>query len=732
MAVDWTSAGDQYGTPLGASLEHLLGEFGRIHEMIRARFEAASVRADEDQVFAGLCISVAEIDAFLAMRPDEIAAVTTDSTRPSVTQRVAATVSRDERTHRRNGAASRLEHLVRSFELDALDVDLLLIALLPEIDSRYERVYGYLQNDLTRRHSSIGLAAELLGGSFGRRIEVRAHLGDGAPLRRHHLLIVLDDAAQADAPLLRRGLRVDERIVDYLFEVDSLDRRISGFCSWVAPGLDFEDLALSQETRDLLVRLSAPQNDAVHGMILYFQGPAGLGKRLAAAAMCRRRGVRLLSVELRGLLRLPEAELAANVSVILREAVLHNAVVYFESFPELVGEIPPALEVLLRALLGHRGMVALAGEGVWEPVRRPGAAVFLQLIFRMPDAPMRCELWKRELGAAIPLIATELQTLAAQFRLTPSQISAVAHSARELAGWEVPRAARSGLAWLQGLCRESSGRMLQSLAEKITPRLGWSDIVLPPDRLQQLYEVYDAARYGAMVFDEWGFGAALSLGKGLAVLFNGPSGTGKTLAAEVLAAELGMDLYRINLSTVVSKWIGETQRSLARLFAAAEGANAVLFFDEADALFGKRSEVRDSHDRYANLETAYLLQRIESYQGIAILATNLGKNIDAAFRRRLQFVIDFPLPDAAHRKLIWKRVFPAGTPVAADLDLDVVARRFELAGGNIKNIALAAAFKAAADGGVVRFEDLLHATQREYQKMGKIIRDGEFAAACHA
>jgi SpoVK/Ycf46/Vps4 family AAA+-type ATPase len=227
------------------------------------------------------------------------------------------------------------------------------------------------------------------------------------------------------------------------------------------------------------------------------------------------------------------------------------------------------------------------------------------------------------------------------------------------------------------------------------------------------------------VFTTWGFGARLSLGKGVHALFAGPSGTGKTMAAEILAGALGLDLYTIDLAGVVSKYIGETEKNLDRIFTAAEDANAVLLFDEADAIFGKRSEVRDSHDRYANLEISYLLQKMEEYEGLAILSTNLRQNLDDAFLRRLAFTIHFPFPDEWDRHRIWQGIWPAQIPLADDLDLAGLARDFKLTGGNIKNVALAAAFYAAADGGRVRTEHLEHAIAREYQKMGKVLTPDE-------
>jgi SpoVK/Ycf46/Vps4 family AAA+-type ATPase len=233
-------------------------------------------------------------------------------------------------------------------------------------------------------------------------------------------------------------------------------------------------------------------------------------------------------------------------------------------------------------------------------------------------------------------------------------------------------------------------------------------------------------KYRSVVFDQWGFDRKLSLGKGLNMLFAGPSGTGKTMAAEIMAGELGLDVYKIDLSTVVSKYIGETEKNLARIFAEAETSNAILFFDEADALFGKRTEVRDSHDRYANIEINYLLQKMEEHEGVVILATNFRKNMDDAFVRRMHFTVEFPLPCEADRRRIWERIWPEETPQSADLDFEFMARRFEMPGGNIRNVAMAAAFLAASDGGVVSMSHLLHGTRREYQKMGKVVSQGEF------
>jgi SpoVK/Ycf46/Vps4 family AAA+-type ATPase len=280
-------------------------------------------------------------------------------------------------------------------------------------------------------------------------------------------------------------------------------------------------------------------------------------------------------------------------------------------------------------------------------------------------------------------------------------------------------------------CRAQTNQNLSKMAQKITPHYTWPDIVLPPDKLQQLKEMCNYVKYRHVVYNEWGFDRKISLGKGLNVLFSGPSGTGKTMAAEILANELNLDFYKIDLSCVVSKYIGETEKNLAGIFKEAETANAVLFFDEADALFGKRSEVKDSHDRYANIEINYLLQKMEEHEGIVILATNFRKNIDEAFTRRMHFSLEFPFPDEEYRLNIWQKMFPAETPKSPDIDYEFLAKGLEISGGSIKNIALNSAFLAADNSRKVDMAHIIRATKREYQKMGKLCSRSEFGKYYH-
>jgi len=414
--------------------------------------------------------------------------------------------------------------------------------------------------------------------------------------------------------------------------------------------------------------------------------------------------------------------------------VLQSAALCIQDFDSLLADDKHAslLKSLMEVTKTFALTVFLLGTRSWKPLGLLNDIAFIDLEIPIPDDGIRKRLWKSHLNGQSPLTTdAEAGALASKFRFTPGQIQDAAAAARNLARWRSPEVGPLTAEDLHAACRAQSDPKLNRLARRIRPIHTSNDIVLPADPLAQLSEMCQRVAQSYRVLGEWGFGAKLSTGKGVNALFAGPSGTGKTMAAGILANELGLELYKIDLSQVVSKFIGETEKNLDSIFTAAENSNIILFFDEADALFGKRSEVRDSHDRYANIEISYLLQKMEEYEGVAILATNLRQNLDEAFVRRLAFSIHFPFPDEAHRRRIWLGIWPDGISLSKDVDLDLLARQFKLSGGNIKNVALAAAFLAAADGGIVNMSHLLHATRREFQKLGKVFTEfdlGEIAS----
>jgi AAA+ superfamily predicted ATPase len=735
--------------PFARSSDHLLAELERIDLMIRSRVARLRRVQSEDEHFRGLYISEQEVDALLARPlgepqwlrgPDRKGLADVDAALRDLGQAIACRRS----VSVERGIDLRLDRLARTFCLDAFDIDVILVCLAAEIDLRYEKLYAYLQDDVTKRRPSVELAIHLLAPTDGGVFAARCHFLPSSALVAHQLLHLLEDPQQPQSPLLARVLKPDERIVEFLLGIDQLDARLRDAVKAVAPGRGLDSLLLSDDARRGFRNTWQPKASASTEVwdhtpfpALILTGPPGAGRRSVAEAMCHEQQCDLLIVELSAITYAMESgpasvsmRLTEVASLVEREAVLRGAAVLWRGIDALGGEAQRGLHTsLLNAVDAGSAPCFIAVSDATELAAsfpRRGAVV---LPLPEPTHAQRAKQWSDRLGD-VPLgERVDLAGLATRYKLSLGRIGQAAATARRLAVVRRGGGAIVTTPDLQDACRLHSNQKLASLARKIPYSYSWDDIVLPEDCMAQLREICNHVKYRDRVYGDWGFGRKLTLGKGLAVLFAGPSGTGKTMAAGIIAGELGLDLYKIDLSTVVSKYIGETEKNLSRIFEEAETSNAILFFDEADALFGKRSEVRDSHDRYANVEVGYLLQRMEEYEGVAILATNLRKNMDDAFVRRLQFTVEFPFPDEEDRHRIWRGIWPKDTPLDDTLDLELLAARYEMAGGNIKNIAVAAAFLSADDGGVVSMRHVAQATLREYQKTGKLlIEDGHFAA----
>lgn len=701
------------------SIEHLKAELERLDLLLRRQVERLRRRQPPGEPLPALYISDAEIDALLDQGDgrDNLAGAESEQRLTAAQDVLSARITAQVAASRARGVVLRLDLLIRRCRLTPLERDMLLVALAPEIAPHYRRLYAYLQDDATLRRPELEFTFDLICDGPDDRFQARWIIAADASLRRHRLLSLI-----GEGPAVH--LKLEDGVFDYLIGFDHLDPRLANWARRVEPQqgqLDALQLpAAAAERLSALAASGPPQG----GIVLHLQGRYGSGRRAAAEALAQSFAMPLLVADAAHVAALADSDVRFAITLIAREALLHGAAVYWDGFDHFLDDSRRAsLSILTQSW--SDGIVFLAGERNFEP--RGLQARLLRVAFSPPGARERLALWRCALAdGAANHNDGDLAALANGFRLTGGEIRDALASAQNAVRWRSEKTVT--LADLQAACRLHSSQGLAALGQKIDTRYGWSDLVLAPDRMQQLREIADGIKYRSRVLDEWGFGQKLSLGKGLAALFAGSSGTGKTMAAEVIAGELGLDLYKIDLSAVVSKFIGETEKNLARIFAEAETSNSILFFDEADALFGKRSEVRDSHDRYANIETAYLLQRLEAYDGLVILATNLRKNMDEAFVRRLQIVVEFPLPAEADRRQMWSKIWPKATPLGADIDFDGLAR-FELAGGSIKNIALAAAFLAAADDSVVTMAHLLRATHREFQKMGRILAPGEFAIA---
>lgn len=625
--------------------------------------------------------------------------------------------------------SSRLDWLREAFQLSPFDVDILLLALAPELDRRYERLYAYLQDHVGRRWPTVDLALHLLCSDAAARLSHRTQFNPDASLIKHQLIHLIPENDPRPSSLLGHFLQLDEQITRFLLGQDSLDSRLAAFCQLHYP--TEPQPILDERTQQAITRLINDARTTGPSARLYLHGPAAAGKRQVALNAAASLHLPLFTANLSRLpatLPLPDA-----LTILFRYAWFYQTIPYLEGLETL----PPASRTLLQDHLNPTHplpIILLAGSEPWSAAaERPDEVLTISLT--LPNFEQRRLYWQAQLDQqAHDLSETDVDTLAGRFRLWPHQMAQAVNAAAHQSRWQGATGQRPAPAHLTvedcfRAARTQSGHDLLSLATKIEPLYTWDDIVLPAAACTQLHEICQQLVHRHQVLGQWGFGQRLSLGKGVNALFAGPSGTGKTMAADIIANELGLELYKIDLSGIVSKYIGETEKNLERIFRAAENANAILFFDEADALFGKRSEVRDSHDRYANIEISYLLQKIEAYDGLAILASNLRQNLDEAFIRRLAFTIHFPFPDEASRRQIWATIWPDDAPLADDVDLDSLARQFKFSGGNIKNVALAAAYLAATDYQTISMKHLLQAVRREYQKMGKRMSEDEMNLA---
>lgn len=585
---------------------------------------------------------------------------------------------------------SPLDMLQRIFDLSNFEHDLLLMCAACELDGSFSKLCETLG----------GLPRPTLSLALGKLSD--AHwdaLTPQAPLRRWQL--IRPDAG--DGLLTARPLSIDERVLHYLCGVTAMDARLSG----VLDTLDAVPLIASQK--------ALAEYGAAHlsgDALIQISGADSPTLRQIAAALCDRAGFHVFALDARTIPHDPtEREQMARLWE--REAVLRGAALCVDATD--LSE-PAALRTLNNWLNDVQGMLLLISR---DPVPLENTRRTVRLSVPPPDHAEQIQLWQSALGDDAARLNGTLERLASQFALSAADVQTVNDDARQQHATDDKPLSDA----LWDACRTHARPQLDDLAQRIDCVATWDDLVLPDAQFNMLREIAAQVRGRHTVYNEWGFAAKSARGLGISALFAGVSGTGKTMSAEVLANDLRLDLYRIDLSAVVSKYIGETEKNLRRIFDAAERGGVILLFDEADALFGKRSEVKDSHDRHANIEVSYLLQRMEAYQGLAILTTNMRDALDDAFIRRIRFIVTFDFPSVTERARIWSKVFPSQTPTD-NLEPEKLAQ-LNVSGGSIRNIALRAAFLAADAGEPVRMTHILRAAHNEYTKQGKSLSGSE-------
>ena len=599
-----------------------------------------------------------------------------------------------------------LRGLAEVVTLSPFEEQLLLLAAAPSLDGAFARAYAELNDDARRPYATLHLALAHFVDGVSDRLRAADTLMPSRTLRELRLIDVADDDSE---PVLTRRLGVDERVSDYLRGFGRADTRVLPLLEEVVPSIACD---ATGQVADQIAQIIASEKERWPTVNLV--GTVETGARDAAERACASLGLRLVALDIARLAMSPVAERTELLALLGREALLGGFAMIVDTERSRDSALANLVDEVIERVAAT---VFVVSRDRWPGDGEAHRATHVVEV-RKPTRPEQRGLWRAALVPYQHSVNGEIDAIVQQFDFGPTSIAAAVARASRRSGGSIDATD------LWRSCREESGVALDDLARRITPCYGWDDIVVADDVRTQLREVASQVQMRAHVYDVWGFGAQLGRGRGITALFSGPSGTGKTMAAEILAAHLELDLYRIDLAGVVSKYIGETEKNLRRVFDSAERSGVILFFDEADALFGTRTEVRDSHDRYANVEINYLLQRMEDYAGLAILATNRRVALDPAFLRRLRFVINFPLPSADERRSIWERVFPPQAEVDG-IEYGLLSR-LELTGGNIRSIAVNAAFLAAAEHTALGMPQLARAAAREYAKLSKPISPTEF------
>jgi len=724
--------------PFVSDWEYLTAELRRLDLLVHLYLERdpAHRTGIRDGTISDLFVSTGEVNAAIQTRPasqqpsEDAILRDLELLGVEIEDRLDASLE--------DGTGPALVQVCEAARLSEVDRRCLIVALAPRVDPKYQRVFGYIEHDASRRGPSPGLAAQLvasdptlrLGG--GAALTMAASFDPSHPLARLRLVRLLTPDPQVAAATTPE-IVVDEYIARVAFGWAGVDPSIADL-AYVRPtrgsaAPEEGPLAHSElvtKTCALLTHGSQDRGASPRSRVLHLYGAPGVGRRTVVDAVCDSLSLGQIVLDGRAVAGDPSA-VTEKVFLAARNAEMNSAALTIDRFERV--RSAAADEAVIAALTDAGGVFRVPIFLIDNEPLSAGTALdgvpLTSIPIRTPGVEEIDGVWAAELSrGSIDLDPFERRTLASAFRLTPGQIRQAVRTAWDLAAWRQPDDPEPDVRDLQAAARGQSMPDLGKFAQRIEPHCEWDDLVLPDEQAAQLRELVAAMRNRVTVVGQWGYARKLSRGHGISALFSGPSGTGKTMAAEVIAHEVGVELFRIDLAQVVSKYIGDTEKALDTVFTEAANSNALLLFDEADAVFGKRTEVRDSHDRFANIEVAYLLQRIELHPGTTILATNLKQNLDTAFLRRQLLSVDFTLPGVELRERIWRGTFPCETPLSADVDFRLLAEALEISGGHIRNIGLRAAFAAAEEGrGVVRMRHVWTAAQREYQKLDRMLED---------
>ena len=662
------------------------------------------------------------------------------------TEMEAASVTADEVAARieaslQEGVDLRLPLYESVFELSPHERAIFVTALAAEIDPLFRAICRGLQGELAGPSLQVGTIVELVTSYLGDAVDATLLFLPDRSLRRYALISVEDPAPPRDLPLQALKVKIDRLVALHLLEEHDSSR-----CEGIElhePRATLPLARLPEERKQTVLTYLQEAQSSSRPLLCEVAGPTGVGKKFLAEGLCAALGQPLLVAHCRKLFERSDdvGVQRARLAEIARAVRLHDAIGYLDQYDVLLEKMPPLapppeessgdahlpsrvphLPAELREFLRTQSLCFLGSAERYEPLSEAGEVVRLELGF--PSPSQRAAIWQQTLSALAVVVDGEvdMHEIGRKLALDSGRIQEAARSAQAMAA---QRGAAQAVtrADLVEASRHQLQHDLKSLAVRVDKAYRWEDLVITADGYHALVEMISYSQNAELVYDKWGFGPRHSVAQGISALFSGPPGTGKTMCASVIARELDMELFRVDLSRVVSKWIGETEKNLAKVFDEAQRSHAVILFDEADSLFAKRTEVKSSVDRYANLEVNFLLQKMESFSGITILTSNLEDSIDSAFKRRLTFRIRFEKPDATARASLWQKMFPPSCELHPDVDFAELGRRYEISGGNIRNAAIRAAFLAASEKHAIDMETLDKATLREAREMGLLVAE---------
>jgi AAA+ superfamily predicted ATPase len=628
----------------------------------------------------------------------------------------SAYISR-EMIFERKRPTNNLDILCEKFSLSWFEKQILIMSLAAELHPKYEKVYGLIVDDISIKYPTMETALKILFDEQQEFIRNKREWINGGCLQKYLL---------ADSPWNQyaqsQEIRLNTRIVYYLLGIDKLSHIHDNYIDIYESDSVLSPILIDTELQEKLrnhYTTAIQENETV---IINLEGAYGTGKTFQLLHLCQSFNRRLMIIDMK--LFHSEIEPERLINSLICEFILQNAVPALKLPENIDDKIISGLVRLKTQIIKEHSMgeviFIISEESIKKySIGQKNKIIYFQL--KLPCEYDRKLIWQAAGKHYKFKKSINWGEFASKFRFTPGQIRDTLELAYINAVSGRNKSDGIDTKSLASACYQNGKAHLITKAKKIEAKYHWDDIILPDDAKNLLKDACNQMKFRQTVFGEWGFEKRLSYGKGLSILFSGPPGTGKTMSAQVVANELQLELYKVDIAKLVSKYIGDTEKNLEGIFDEAQLSNAILFFDEADAIFGKRTEVKDSHDRHANVETAYLLQRIEDYEGVTILATNYLKNIDEAFLRRFNFVIEFPFPDAEYREMIWRSMFPKETPLAKDMDFSLIANKFEISGGNIKNIVLSAAFIAAEKNEPIGTGHIIKAARTELNKMGKMV-----------